>query len=418
MKHRVFWGWIALLLPMEAAAQTSEAPPPTMETRPAEPSLTPPPPGAESGQKLLEELRQKLEGTPAPEKPKAAPKEPGGLSIQRELLWEEDLEDWERARALKKERERKLLSGGIAEVHVVQRGDTLWDLSARFLNNPWLWPRVWSYNPHITNPHWIYPGQVVRFGPLPKGAEEAAAPALSSRPPPRVIPGHRLKIFRHTAFVAKEELKRLGTLENSPDEKIYLPPRSEAYVRFQKPEDAKLGERFLSARVGDEVKHPVTGDEMGRLVHITGELKITSVGSEKLFSKAVVTRAWGLVERGNVILPWENLEATLDRTPNKKNLRGYLIASVRGRFLGQYHLGFVDLGARQGVEPGNRFVVVRRGDGLERREEYGDKIKKMPVEEIGDLVILSTKPDTSTGLLRHTAIEVELGDKVEMRQGD
>ncbi|HZI15707.1 MAG TPA: LysM domain-containing protein, partial [Myxococcus sp.] len=44
------------------------------------------------------------------------------------------------------------------EVHAVQDGDTLWDLSQRYLGSPWYWPKVWSYNPEIANPHWIYPG--------------------------------------------------------------------------------------------------------------------------------------------------------------------------------------------------------------------------------------------------------------------
>src|SRR5262245_26354090 len=41
------------------------------------------------------------------------------------------------------------------EEHTVVRGDTLWDLSQRYLGNPWYWPKVWSYNPQIDNPHWI-----------------------------------------------------------------------------------------------------------------------------------------------------------------------------------------------------------------------------------------------------------------------
>ncbi|MBL8915647.1 MAG: LysM peptidoglycan-binding domain-containing protein, partial [Archangium sp.] len=47
--------------------------------------------------------------------------------------------------------------------HTVERGDTLWDLSQRYLGSPWYWPKVWSYNPEIANPHWIYPGNEVRF---------------------------------------------------------------------------------------------------------------------------------------------------------------------------------------------------------------------------------------------------------------
>src|SRR5215471_16429424 len=49
------------------------------------------------------------------------------------------------------------------QVHTVVRGDTLWDLSQHYLGTPWYWPKVWSYNPAIANPHWIYPGNQVRF---------------------------------------------------------------------------------------------------------------------------------------------------------------------------------------------------------------------------------------------------------------
>ena len=47
--------------------------------------------------------------------------------------------------------------------HVVEDGDTLWDICEAVLGRPELWPRVWSMNPEITNPHWIYPGDIIRF---------------------------------------------------------------------------------------------------------------------------------------------------------------------------------------------------------------------------------------------------------------
>src|SRR5262249_41651714 len=58
-------------------------------------------------------------------------------------------------------------TGPVPELHVVRRGDTLWDICWFYFNDPWQWPRVWSYNPQITNPHWIYPGDLVRL--LPRG---------------------------------------------------------------------------------------------------------------------------------------------------------------------------------------------------------------------------------------------------------
>src|SRR4051812_42339180 len=63
---------------------------------------------------------------------------------------------------------------GAPDEYTIQKGDTLWDLSQKFLNNPWYWPKIWSLNPSIENPHWIYPGNKLRIVPGEGGAQAPA----------------------------------------------------------------------------------------------------------------------------------------------------------------------------------------------------------------------------------------------------
>ena len=55
------------------------------------------------------------------------------------------------------------LNEGAPETYIVEEGDTLWDISSLFLEQPWLWPQLWRLNPEINNPHLFYPGDVLKL---------------------------------------------------------------------------------------------------------------------------------------------------------------------------------------------------------------------------------------------------------------
>src|SRR5260370_14875947 len=81
---------------------------------------------------------------------------------------------------------------GAPEEYIIVKGDTLWDLSQKFLNNPWYWPKIWSLNPSIENPHWIYPGNKLRIVPGEGGVQapaqvEEGAEAASAEPQPEAV---------------------------------------------------------------------------------------------------------------------------------------------------------------------------------------------------------------------------------------
>ena len=63
------------------------------------------------------------------------------------------------------------LRNGHPDSYTVRRGDTLWDISAKFLAKPWLWPEIWQANPQVHNPHLIYPGDVLNLSFINGGNE-------------------------------------------------------------------------------------------------------------------------------------------------------------------------------------------------------------------------------------------------------
>ena len=67
----------------------------------------------------------------------------------------------------------------------VKRGDTLWDISAVFLKDPWFWPEIWQINPQVENPHLIYPGDVLS---LAYGANGSASVSISQYSGARLQP--------------------------------------------------------------------------------------------------------------------------------------------------------------------------------------------------------------------------------------
>jgi len=339
------------------------------------------------------------------------------------------------------------------DTYTIRSGDTLWDLSGRFLNNPWYWPKIWSYNPEIANPHWIYPGNLLRFfqsgeeapgqvAPVsPEVAEEeqeaepvreledlsranmAQGPSEEEKDAVAVAGPYKIgyvaprtAFASHDAFVTPRELEESGSIRAAFEEKTMLSSRDRAYATFRSGGAVKVGETYSIFRTLRPVKHPVTGEMIGYQSVILGSAKVVAVDDKA--ATITIGASYDPIERGDMLGPWaQKTYRAVPARPNGKHLRGYILTSPVEILtqLAEHQVVFVDKGKVDGVEEGNRFVVVRAGDPRGETELVPRWDPSLPTEDVGTLLVVDVKDHASAALVTRSLNELAPGDRVEMR---
>jgi len=347
------------------------------------------------------------------------------------------------------------------DTYTIRPGDTLWDLSGRFLNNPWYWPKVWSFNPEITNPHWIEPGNVLKFYPsaeeaparvepapvMPAGV--AVAPDQPEEPaaePPRELEDFskadmkappsaeeqdevnvagpytigfvapKTVMARRDTFVTPREVAESGTLTAAFEEKKMLSTLDRAYAKFRSAADMVPGETYVVYRTTRAIHHPITKELIGYQSKLLGTAKAVKVDDKAVTVEIGVTN--DSIERGDLLGPWaEKFLRPVQQRPNGRDLSGYIVGSQVDilTMVGEQHVVFVDKGRADGVEEGNVFRVVRNGDPYRVTMNTIPYDPSLPKEIVGDLLIIDVKETTSTALVTRSLRELSIGDRVEMR---
>lgn len=322
-----------------------------------------------------------------------------------------------------------LHSGPTPDLHVVRKGDTLWDICFYYFNDPWQWPKVWSYNPQITNPHWIYPGDLVRL--LPRGVfgEQPAAqpePGTVARttdgatPPDNLpAPAQRTSVgLRQTAFVEKSDLDKSIAIDGSVDEKQLLAIGDSVYLSYPANNPPKVGQRYSVYKPGNTVK--ADGKDVGAYVRILGTVEVVSVKQDKR-ARGVIVAANQEIERGAKVGPLLKTFTNVTPVPASVNAQGTIVAMLtKEQLIGQGEVVFIDLGKSSGLVPGNRMFVVRRGDALPPKSEstIGQDDRRFPTRTLGEVVVVEVGDKVSIGLVTLAVQEMGVGDLVMMQKAD
>ncbi|MBK8409839.1 MAG: LysM peptidoglycan-binding domain-containing protein [Sandaracinaceae bacterium] len=312
--------------------------------------------------------------------------------------------------------------GPTPEVHVVRTGDTLWDISGRYYGNPWEWPRIWSYNPEITNPHWIYPSDHVRLrtgGVL----ADASSPTITRRP--RASSG--TVWLRDQGYLAEEERERSGVIVGSREDQMLLAEHDEVYVRFGEDVTPTPGRSYTVFR---NIPTSERSDENeGVLVRVLGTVRLMDYDQERQLGRATITESLEPIERGYLIAEIDRQFAVVPPRVNAANVDATIVALLQPTvFLADQQVGFLDKGSEDGVQPGNRFVIVRAEDewranqpsntsdlgetvpDTERPDEYPDEV-------VAEARVVQVRERSCTVMMTTSIRAVEVGDRAQMRQG-
>lgn len=332
------------------------------------------------------------------------------------------------------------------EFHTVQRGDTLWDITGYYFENPWRWPAVWGRNPQITNPHWIFPGDQVR---LMEHADVRVAPAptvptqrITGRPGtisvrPRVPRG--TVFLREEAWATIEDVNASGTIYGAPEDNMMLAEGDQVYLRFER-RAPNVGEAYTIYQSGQTTRG--SDRDAGRVVRVLGTVVVDAWDRERHIATGRITESIEPIERGERVAIVQRQFEPVTPVTNDRDLAGHIVATPQPRtIVGGQYVVIVDRGEQDGVHLGNRFFLTRRGDPWNQSTHGQGRVIRMtidrdgdgqpdappsnpdptetelPVEVIGELLVVALHPRTAVCLVTGVAHELELGQPVVMRRG-
>lgn len=258
----------------------------------------------------------------------------------------------------------------VPQVHKVKKGDTLWSITQRYFRNPYLWPALWSYNPHITNPNWIYPEDLVFLKPANGAGLGGGGGDGDGNQDLRDLFGMAQEsgiMVLPVGYYTEEGLEGAGRVIFSPEEKSLLTQGDEAYIDWEKKEDrdkAIVGQRYAVLHEMDPVINADTDEAIARKLRLVGALKMVYSDGQTL-PTGLLSDVLQEVERGDLVLPIEDSLFRLSETKAGIDTEGRIIDTFDiVTQLGEQQFVLINRGKKDSVERGNRFLVFEQREGL------------------------------------------------------
>ena len=322
------------------------------------------------------------------------------------------------------------------ERYVVVKGDTLWDISARFLRDPWRWPDVWDINPQIDNPHLIYPGDTISLtyregqpvlqlarpgGPAPaETAGETGVVKLSpqvritklERPIP-TVPVEAIEQFLLSAqVISPEELDKSAYVVSMEEGRLIAGTGNKIYARGVN--DRSAG-RYQVFRTGTVYRNPGAkkDDILGYEALSVADARVEAYGDPATLTLVKATRE---TLTGDRLIPAPQDEAGLfNFVPSApdKDVAGRIVALFDAiSRAGRYQVVVLNLGHNDGVRPGHVLAAFHSGETVRDPVKPKAGAVHLPDAQEGLVMVFRVFDKVSYALVMQATRDIRLHDAV------
>ncbi|PKN16414.1 MAG: peptidoglycan-binding protein LysM [Deltaproteobacteria bacterium HGW-Deltaproteobacteria-23] len=312
-------------------------------------------------------------------------------------------------------------------VYIIKKGDTLWGLSDRFMKDPYFWPDLWARNPaKILNPHFIYPGQRLKIYPDRIEVESATAPAVDSNvQAPQaatadtpVVPEayepveeRRFSVNGGEGFIAGADFKPVGFVIAGQHGRQIFAIDDVIYTDIGMERNGKVGDRFTAYKKHAAISHPVTNQILGYRVVPLGVVQLTEMAKKS--SKAIITDTFLEIEPGAALVPYKSMKKEVALRAAEVDLSGYIVETRTGiQAIAAGDIAYIDLGTRQGLQPGNVLYVIRKVNV--EIKYFSNSDYDLPVDVIGAVVVVEAAENSAAVLVIKSIDTIYKGDRLEM----
>jgi hypothetical protein len=325
----------------------------------------------------------------------------------------------------------------VPEYHVVQQGDTLWGISGYYLHDPYSWPKLWSWNEHVTNAHWIFPGDRIRLQDPRRGGggDRPGGPGYGFTRT-KLPPGTRFGTYtlNQTAYVDKEQFETAMKVIGGAEANVLMATLDTVYMSYDPGRPPIPGERLIVYAPQRKVYDIKDKKVIGYIVQVMGEVEIDSIARKAV--EGTVATSYNAIERGYRVGPLRRQYRKVDPVRAEKTAHGRVVATLnssgplhvkvskrKGRagdhvLVGEEQFVVVNMGRGTGVKVGNILEVVRKGDEYTKKRVF-----KIPYEDgwprrvTAALLVVQVDAEASLAVAIYSRREVERGDHVELHGG-